>query len=108
LTKVCDFKCNNPTILTWLKLFAAQEWLQVNCPEIIEKEGPVAAKFTDLNPLDYHVEGAMLEEYYKLQPKTIAELKDVLQLIWNNLPQEPINKAITNFTKRLKACASQW
>jgi hypothetical protein len=106
LTKLCDFKRDNPTILTWLKLFA-QEWLQVNCPEIIEK-GQWPPNSPDLNPLDYHVWGAMLEEYHKLQPKpkTIAELKDVLQLIWNNLPQEPINKAIKNFTKRLKACAN--
>jgi hypothetical protein len=53
----------------------------------------VAAKFTGFEStgVDYHVWGAMLEEYHKLQPKTIAELKDVLQLIWNNLPQESIN-----------------
>jgi hypothetical protein len=97
LTKLCDFKRDNPTILTWLKLFA-QEWLQVNCPEITEK-GQWPPNSPNLNRLDYHVWGAMLEEYHKLQPKTIAELKDVLPLIWNNLPQEPINKAIKNFTK---------
>ena len=57
-------------------------------------------------PFDYHVWGAMLERYHKFQPKpkTIAELKDALQSIWDDMPQEPINKAIKNFTKRLKAC----
>jgi hypothetical protein len=37
------------------------------------------------------------------KPKTIAELKAALQSIWDDMPQAPINKAIKNFTKRLKA-----
>jgi len=50
--------------------------------------------------------GAMLERYDKLQPKpkTIAELKAALQLIRDDIPQEPINKAVKDITKRLKAC----
>jgi len=42
-----------------------------------------------MNPMDYHVWGAMLEAYRKLKtkPKTIAELKQALQVIWGNLPQ---------------------
>jgi len=48
----------------------------------------------------------MLEKYHKLQPKpeTIDELKVALQTIWTELPQEHINKAAANFTKRLTAC----
>lgn len=82
-----------------------QEWLHANCPEIIEKDR-WPPNSPDLNPLDYHVWGAMLERYHKLQPKpkTIAELKAALQLIWDDMPQEPINKAVKDFTKRLKAC----
>src|SRR6218665_1677297 len=86
-----------------------QEWLHANCPEIIEKDR-WPPNSPDLNPLDYHVWGAMLERYHKLQPKpkTIAELKAALQLIWDDIiairTQEPINKAIKDFTKRLKAC----
>ena len=82
-----------------------QEWLHANCPEIIEKD-QWPPNSPDLNPFDYHVWGAMLERYHKFQPKpkTIAELKDALQSIWDDMPQEPINKAIKNFTKRLKAC----
>src|SRR6218665_2275375 len=38
------------------------------------------------------------------KPKTITKLKAVLQLIWDDMPQEPINKAVKDFTKRLKAC----
>ena len=50
----------------------------------------------------------MLEKYHKLQrkPKTIKELKIALELIWDDLPQEPINKAIKSFTKRLRTCVA--
>jgi len=33
-----------------------------------------------------------------------CELKQALQVIWDNLPQGPINKAVKNFTERLNAC----
>jgi len=58
---------------------------------------------SDLNPLDYHVWGAMLEAYHKHRPKPkmIAELKEVLQVIWDSLPQGPIDKAVKEFSKRL-------
>jgi len=48
---------------------------------------------------------AMLKKYHKLQrkPKTTDELKVVLETIWEDLPQEHINKALANFTKRLNA-----
>ena len=66
----------------------------------------MAPNSPDLNLLDYHVWGAMLEKYHNLRPKpkTIRELKVALELVWEDLPQEPINKAIKNFTKRLRTC----
>ena len=47
--------------------------------------------------------GAVLEAYHKRhpKPKTIAELKAVLQVIWDSLPQGPIDKAVKEFSKRL-------
>jgi len=47
-----------------------------------------------INPMDYHAWGAVLEAYRKLKtkPKTSAELKKALQVIWGNLPQGPIDK----------------
>ena len=53
--------------------------------------------------------GAMLDRYHKLKPKPkmIAELKDALQSIWDrwdDVSQEPIEKTVKDFTKRLKAC----
>ena len=48
----------------------------------------------------------MLEKYHKhqLKSKTTDELKVTFQTIWEELPQEHINKAVPNFTKRLTAC----
>ena len=45
----------------------------------------------------------MLEKYDELQPKrkTTDELKVALQTIWEELPEENVNKAVVNFTKRL-------
>ena len=58
----------------------------------------------DLNPLDYHVCGAMLQAFHKIHPKpnTIPELKSVLQQIWDGLPQTTIN----DFRERLNACVA--
>jgi len=60
----------------------------------------------DLSPLDYHVWRAMLECYKTFQTKlnTTDELKKVLQTIWEDLPQNYINKAILSFIKKLRAC----
>ena len=52
--------------------------------------------------MDYHVWGAMLEAYCKLKTKlkTSAKLKEALQVIWGNLPQGPIDKAVKDFFKQ--------
>ena len=44
--------------------------------------------------MDYHVWGVMLEVYHKLspKPKSVAELKQALQVIWDNLPQGPADQ----------------
>ena len=47
--------------------------------------------------------GAMLEAYHKLKskPKTSAELKEALQVIWGNLVQGPIDKAVKDFSNKV-------
>jgi len=42
----------------------------------------------------------MMEAYYKpkTKPKTIAEVKEALQVIWGNLPQGPIDKAVKDLS----------
>ena len=58
----------------------AQDWLEQHCPDFTKKDKwhPNAP---DLNPLDFHVWGAMLEKYQAYKPKPInkAELNTVLQ-----------------------------
>ena len=60
----------------------------------------------DLNPLDYHVWGAMLDKYQRYVPKptNISELKTVLKAICSDLPQSPVDEAVLSFRKRLQAC----
>jgi len=57
--------------------------------------------------MDYHVWGAMMEAYHKLHPKlkSITNLKEALQVIWDSLPQELINKAVKSCTLQLKRYA---
>ena len=52
--------------------------------------------------MDYHMWSAMLEAYRKLKtkPKTIAELKQALQVIWGNLPQGLIDKVVKDFSNK--------
>src|SRR6218665_2046097 len=48
----------------------------------------------------------MLERHkiFHSKPKNIEELKNVLQVIWDQLPQVSINKAIVSFTRRIRVC----
>ena len=83
----------------------AQDWIESHNPAFIPKD-QWPPNSPDLNPLDYHVWGAMLDEYQKHTPKPTskAELKVVLQTIWDNLSQAAIDRAILAFRKRLQAC----
>lgn len=85
----------------------AQDWIKERNPDFIKRdEWPPNSP--DLNPLDYHVWGAMLHLYQQHQPKpkNKAELQTVLQSIWERLPQASINKAVLAFRKRLRACVA--
>jgi len=52
--------------------------------------------------MSYHVWDAMLETYRKLKTKlkTSAERKEALQVIWGNLPQGLIDKAVKDFSNK--------
>jgi len=51
--------------------------------------------------MDYHVWAAMLKAYCKLKtkPKINTKFKEALQVIWGNLPQGPIDKAVKDLSK---------
>jgi len=77
----------------------AQDWIATEVNSLVKMNG-LRTRLT------YHVWEAMLERYKSFQrkPENIDELKNVLQLIWDQLPQDSINKAILSFPKRLWAC----
>jgi len=85
----------------------AQDWIATNCrPSKFIGKDEWPSNSPDLNPLDYHVWRAMLErcKSFQSKPENIDELKKVLQLIWDQQPQDSINKAILSFAKRLRVC----
>jgi len=62
----------------------------------------------NINIVDYRACGAMLDSYCKLKtkPKTIAEVKEALQVIWGNLPQGPIYKVVKDLKATEGLCRS--
>jgi len=81
----------------------AQDWIATNCSEFVGKyEWP--PKWPDISPLYCHIWEVMVEHTFHPKPKNIAGLKKVLQLVWNQPPQDCVNnKAMLRFTKRLRA-----
>jgi len=80
-------------------LRSAYDCLQASCPDFITKD-QWPPNLPDMNPMDYCVGcnvGGLLQ--LKTKPKTIAELKQALQVIWGNLPQGLIDKAVKDFSK---------
>jgi len=81
---------------------SAQNWLRASCPDIITKD-QWPPNSSNINLMDYHVWTAMLKAYHKLKskPKTSAELEEALHVIWGNLPQGPIDKAVKDFSNKV-------
>ena len=101
--KKFTFQCAK--LLFLIRSLQQLEWIEQHSPEFVRKdEWPPNSP--DLNPLDYHVWGAMLEQYKVFTPKPTkkAEFKTVLVAIWEDLPQEAIDLAVLAFRKRLQAC----
>ena len=50
--------------------------------------------------------GIVLEKYEKHTPKptNIVQLKAALQVIWDSMPLEALQKAVLSYRKRLQAC----
>ena len=88
-----------------------QEWIVADCPEFICKE-EWPPNLPDLNPLDYHVWGAMLDLYQKYQPRqtNISELKSNSSVDLEWLAAGSHWQIHSEFHKRLTACIlnSEW
>ena len=63
-----------------------QDWLQQNTPDFIKKEKR-PPNSPDLNPLDYHIWGVMLEKCQAFMLKPQNKMKTVSSMIWADLPQ---------------------
>ena len=71
------------------------------CPDFIKKdEWPPNSP--DLNPLDYHVGGAILWKYkaYTPKPTNMAMLKAVLEAIWENFSQDTLDQVGLAFRRK--------
>ena len=85
-----------------------QEWIRQRNPELIANDVG-SSNSPDLNPLDSFICGVMLQHYEAVQPEpsSPAELRTVLQRIWNALPQNFIQNAVLSVRQRLLVCISQ-
>src|SRR6218665_513401 len=62
------------------------------------------ANSPDLNPVDYRIWGLIQERVYQIAIRDIDELKELLIVVWAELKQSVIDKAIEQWRPRLRAC----
>ena len=87
----------------------AQDWLQANCLQDFIAKDQWPPNSPDLNHLDYYVwgdVGGLSVPQAPSKTKVNHELEEALQVIWDGLPQKPIDKAVKfkSFSKRLTKC----
>jgi len=97
------------------RLRMLQKWLSsglhaAHWPDFIDKDS-WSPSSPDMNPLDYHVWGSMLQNFCHLSsPESAAEghpgTEDRVVKICDELPQDAICKSIANFRKCLRACVN--
>ena len=62
------------------------------------------AKSPDLNQLDYYFYGAAVVEVNKKNPKTIFDLKKVVEDYANQVTRDKLHRVADNFRERVKIC----
>jgi len=83
--------------------YIARKWLQVNCPEFIRKD-----QWPPNSP-DPWTAMSWVRCWRPItsscpKPKSVTKLKEALQVIWDSLPQDPVNEAVKSFTIQPKRC----
>ena len=66
-----------------------------------------SANSPDLNPLDFCFWGMAMAEVWKKKPKTIPELKKVVEDFFNNLGPDFIKNCVLNIKKRAQLCVQE-
>jgi len=108
LFKISDLFCHLASSFSRMsRLHTRQIWLKT-------RSLPTAVNsLVKMNGLRTHLTSTLWTTMYgelclnatsHFNPTGEHELKKVLQLIWDQLPQDSINKAILSFPKRLRAC----
>jgi len=77
--------------------------LQMETPEFIAPD-LWPPNSPDLNPVDYQVWGLMQERVYKTPVNDTTDLKQCLIEAWSGITQAVFDKAIDQWTVRLRAC----
>ena len=73
-----------------------QNWLATKCKYI--QKWP--ANSPDLNPIET-LWGAMKKAVNSIKPKTVEDLKIIIQKVWDDFPQSKINDLVMSFYQRL-------
>ena len=80
-----------------------EDWIASNCSEFIGKdEWP--SNSPDLNPLDYHVWGAMLKRYKSLQPSRRTSMSSRKFCSWYGTSCHKTQRSHTELAKKTWAC----
>jgi hypothetical protein len=75
--------------------------------EKIEGMPEWSANSPDLNPLDFCFWGLAMSEVWKKKPKTIPELKKVVEDFFNNLGTDFVKNCVLNIRKRAQLCVQE-
>ena len=62
------------------------------------------AKSPDLNPMDFYFWGAAEAEVFQKKPKTIPELKAIVETYVSRIPRDTLLRVADNFMERAKIC----
>jgi len=93
-----------------MRIFQSEQVINLRNVQVLLGKKRMATEFTSSQTiLDYHAWDTMLECYQKYTPKppNTDELKTALLSIWNDLPQEFIDKAIPSIQRaRLRSCVA--
>ena len=65
------------------------------------------ANSPDLNPLDFTFWGQAMAKVWKEKPKTIQELKNVVENFFSSLDSDFIKKCVLNIKKRAELCLQE-
>ena len=79
-------------ISRWAKIEGLPEW---------------PAHSPDLNPLDFSFWGQAMAKVWEAKPKNLADLKAVVELFFENLSPDFINKCVRNIRKRAELCVRE-